>query len=135
VIKRIVSLGLSVIVLGAVALFAAGCALYSNARTSTVGELRFENENSPCSDDVPLVIQDKRLNEDGSLDFSQSWISPTGRLGDTILVNGTYAPYAETRSMSRPTRPSACLCASATIRTRTLRTCSTVTSSSTRTSG
>lgn len=44
-------------------------------------------------DDIPLVIQDKRLNDDGSLDFSQSWISPTGRLGDTILINGTYDPY------------------------------------------
>jgi FtsP/CotA-like multicopper oxidase with cupredoxin domain len=44
-------------------------------------------------DDIPLVIQDKRLNGDGSLDFSQSWISPTGRLGDTILVNGTHDPY------------------------------------------
>jgi blue copper oxidase len=46
-------------------------------------------------DDIPLVIQDKRLNGDGSLDFSQSWISPTGRLGDTILVNGTYDPYLQ----------------------------------------
>ncbi len=46
-------------------------------------------------DDIPLVIQDKRLNGDGSLDFSQSLISPTGRLGDTILVNGTYDPYLQ----------------------------------------
>jgi blue copper oxidase len=46
-------------------------------------------------DDVPLIIQDKRLHEDGSLDFSQRWISPTGRLSDTILVNGTHAPYVE----------------------------------------
>ena len=44
-------------------------------------------------DDIPLIIQDKRLDDDGSLDFSQSWISPTGRLGDKILVNGTYDPY------------------------------------------
>jgi blue copper oxidase len=44
-------------------------------------------------DDIPLIVQDKHLHEDGSLDFSQRWISPTGRLGDTILVNGTYAPY------------------------------------------
>jgi FtsP/CotA-like multicopper oxidase with cupredoxin domain len=45
--------------------------------------------------DVPLIIQDKRLHDDGSLDFSQSWISPTGRLGDTILVNGGYDPFLE----------------------------------------
>jgi FtsP/CotA-like multicopper oxidase with cupredoxin domain len=46
-------------------------------------------------DDIPLIIQDKRLHEDGSLDFSQGWISPTGRLGDTILINGTHEPYLE----------------------------------------
>ena len=44
-------------------------------------------------DDIPLIIQDKRLNDDGSLDLSERIISPTGRLGDTILVNGTYDPY------------------------------------------
>src|SRR5918996_5211442 len=46
-------------------------------------------------DDIPLVIQDKRFHEDGSLDFSQGLISPTGRLGDRILVNGTYDPHLE----------------------------------------
>jgi FtsP/CotA-like multicopper oxidase with cupredoxin domain len=44
-------------------------------------------------DDIPLVIQDKRLEDDGSLDFSESMISPIGRLGDDILVNGTYDPH------------------------------------------
>jgi blue copper oxidase len=48
-------------------------------------------------DDIPLVIQDKRLHDDGSLDYSQGWISPTGRLGDTILINGTYDPYVDVR--------------------------------------
>ena len=43
-------------------------------------------------DDFPLIIQDKRLDDDGSLDFSKGMISPTGRLGDTILVNGTFDP-------------------------------------------
>lgn len=43
--------------------------------------------------DIPLIIQDKRLQDDGSLDFSQSLISPTGRLGDDIVVNGTHSPY------------------------------------------
>ena len=48
-------------------------------------------------DDLPLIIQDKRLNGDGSLDFSAGAISPTGRLGDEILVNGTHEPYVEIR--------------------------------------
>jgi FtsP/CotA-like multicopper oxidase with cupredoxin domain len=46
-------------------------------------------------DDIPLIIQDKRLDDDGELDFSQGLISPTGRLGSTILVNGTHSPYVE----------------------------------------
>jgi FtsP/CotA-like multicopper oxidase with cupredoxin domain len=46
-------------------------------------------------DDIPLIIQDKRLDDDGSLDFSQSIISPIGRLGDEILVNGTHDPHLE----------------------------------------
>jgi len=45
--------------------------------------------------DIPLIIQDKRLHADGALDFSQRLISPTGRLGGTILVNGTYSPYVQ----------------------------------------
>src|SRR5918996_1320579 len=46
-------------------------------------------------DDIPLIIQDKRLHDDGTLDFSQGLISPTGLLGGTILINGTYGPYVE----------------------------------------
>ncbi len=48
-------------------------------------------------DDIPLIIQDKRLHDDGSLDFSQHPISPVGRLGDKILVNGTLAPHHTVR--------------------------------------
>ena len=44
-------------------------------------------------DDIPLIIQDKKLEEDGSLDFSKAPISPTGVLGDEILVNGTHDPH------------------------------------------
>jgi suppressor of ftsI len=49
-------------------------------------------------DDIPLVIQDKRLKDDGSLDFgggsALGGISgDVGRLGGTILVNGTYDPH------------------------------------------
>jgi FtsP/CotA-like multicopper oxidase with cupredoxin domain len=46
-------------------------------------------------DDIPLIIQDKKLGDDGSLDFSKGAISPTGLLGDEILVNGTYDPHLE----------------------------------------
>src|ERR671918_2097353 len=44
-------------------------------------------------DDVPVIIQDKRFDDDGSLDFSKGPISPTGLLGDEILVNGTHDPH------------------------------------------
>jgi FtsP/CotA-like multicopper oxidase with cupredoxin domain len=43
--------------------------------------------------DVPLIVQDKRFENDGSLDLSKGMISPTGLLGDEILVNGTHDPY------------------------------------------
>ncbi|MGH2978624.1 MAG: multicopper oxidase family protein [Solirubrobacterales bacterium] len=47
------------------------------------------------SDDIPLIIQDKKLEDDGSLDFSKGLVSPTGLLGDEILVNGTHDPHLE----------------------------------------
>jgi blue copper oxidase len=47
--------------------------------------------------DVPVIIQDKRLHDDGSLDFSDRMISLTGRLGDKTLVNGTYDPHLDIR--------------------------------------
>jgi len=51
--------------------------------------------------DIPLVIQDKRIKPDGSLDFFDGppgrdgavVFTNTGRLGQTILVNGTYNPH------------------------------------------
>ncbi|HEY8474462.1 MAG TPA: multicopper oxidase domain-containing protein [Natronosporangium sp.] len=49
-------------------------------------------------DDVPLVLQDKKLKDDGTLDTSKmdfNGITVTGLLGDKILVNGTYDPYFE----------------------------------------
>jgi FtsP/CotA-like multicopper oxidase with cupredoxin domain len=46
-------------------------------------------------DDIPLIIQDKKLEDDGSLDFSKGPISPTGLLGDEILVNATHDPHLE----------------------------------------
>lgn len=49
-------------------------------------------------DDVPLVLQDKKIKGDGTLDTSNmefAGINVTGLLGDKILVNGTYDPYFE----------------------------------------
>ncbi len=43
-------------------------------------------------DDIPLIVQDKQFNDDGSLDFSTGMMSNLGILGDEILVNGTHAP-------------------------------------------
>jgi FtsP/CotA-like multicopper oxidase with cupredoxin domain len=48
-------------------------------------------------DDIPLIIQDERLDDDARLDFGQGMISPIGRLGDEILINGTRAPYLDVR--------------------------------------
>ncbi|MDP2710621.1 MAG: multicopper oxidase domain-containing protein [Solirubrobacteraceae bacterium] len=48
-------------------------------------------------DDIPLILQDKRLDDDGRLDFGQHAISPIGRLGDTVLVNGTHDPHLRVR--------------------------------------
>src|SRR5918995_3234554 len=50
------------------------------------------------ADDIPLIIQDKKLDDDGSLDFSKGMVNPTGRLGDEILINGTRDPHLEVRS-------------------------------------
>lgn len=51
-------------------------------------------------DDIPLILQDKAFNKNGSLDFQEpSFLEEVasaghqGVLGDTILVNGTYDPY------------------------------------------
>ncbi|WP_208322352.1 multicopper oxidase domain-containing protein [Mumia sp. ZJ430] len=46
-------------------------------------------------DDVPLIVQDVRFEDDGTLDENGSFLSPVGLLGDTTLVNGTPGPYDE----------------------------------------
>ncbi|MGH3477335.1 MAG: multicopper oxidase family protein, partial [Nocardioidaceae bacterium] len=45
-------------------------------------------------DDIPVIVQDKRFDE-GELTFGRSWFSGSGRLGGTVLVNGTYGPYLD----------------------------------------
>jgi blue copper oxidase len=44
-------------------------------------------------DDIPLIIQDPRLSDEGELELSSGSLSQVGRLGDSTLVNGTYDPY------------------------------------------
>ncbi len=44
-------------------------------------------------DDIPVIVQDKRFDEDGELSDAQGLVSPIGQLGDTILANGTSNPY------------------------------------------
>jgi FtsP/CotA-like multicopper oxidase with cupredoxin domain len=46
-------------------------------------------------DDVPLILQDKRFDDDGSLSMRTSLFSSVGVLGDTMLVNGTHRPVFE----------------------------------------
>ncbi|MDD9347199.1 multicopper oxidase domain-containing protein [Mumia sp.] len=46
-------------------------------------------------DDVPLVVQDVRLDDDGRIDDQGSLFSSVGALGDRVLVNGTPGPYDE----------------------------------------
>jgi FtsP/CotA-like multicopper oxidase with cupredoxin domain len=47
------------------------------------------------ANDIPVILQDKRFDNSGALDTGAPMISSLGQLGDTILVNGTYAPYTE----------------------------------------
>jgi blue copper oxidase len=49
-------------------------------------------------DDIPVILQDKRFDRDGNLDYGQSPFSPVGRLGDQLLVNGTHDPYLDITS-------------------------------------
>jgi blue copper oxidase len=46
-------------------------------------------------DDIPLIIQDKSFDGDGSLDDSTSFANTVGVLGDTIVVNGTTDPHLD----------------------------------------
>lgn len=46
-------------------------------------------------DDIPVIVQDKAFDDDGQLVFEQKGPSSTGFLGDTVMVNGTIAPYLD----------------------------------------
>ncbi|WP_431894616.1 multicopper oxidase family protein [Nonomuraea sp. bgisy101] len=49
-------------------------------------------------DDIPVIVQDKRLNDDNQLNEEIPTIGGIGVLGDLITVNGTVAPYLDVRS-------------------------------------
>jgi blue copper oxidase len=46
-------------------------------------------------DDVPIIVQDKRFDSSGQFSDGGSFLSPTGRLGDELLVNGTWSPFLD----------------------------------------
>jgi suppressor of ftsI len=49
-------------------------------------------------DDVPLIVQDRTFDQNNQLVYephNSDALGETGMLGDTILVNGTYAPYLD----------------------------------------
>lgn len=46
-------------------------------------------------DDIPLIVQDRKFHDDGTLDASTSFMQSTGIIGDTVLVNGTPGAYFE----------------------------------------
>lgn len=52
------------------------------------------NLNLPSGEyDIPLLIQDKSFNADGSLSYPDEWV--TMFAGDTVVVNGAVWPYLE----------------------------------------
>lgn len=46
-------------------------------------------------DDIPLIVQDRKFNSDGSLNASPALMQSAGITGDTVLVNGTPGAYFE----------------------------------------
>jgi FtsP/CotA-like multicopper oxidase with cupredoxin domain len=46
-------------------------------------------------DDIPVLVQDMDFSGDGEIRESGSFLGGTGRLGDTIVVNGTVGPYLD----------------------------------------
>lgn len=46
-------------------------------------------------DDIPIILQDKRFNSDGSLVYKSKNSDNDGMLGDKIIVNGVINPFLE----------------------------------------
>src|SRR3546814_800225 len=60
---------------------------------------RLDLPNDYGIDDIPLIIQDRAFNTDGSFAYSTSMMNlMMGVTGDTLLVNGTIAPVFEAKS-------------------------------------
>ncbi|MEX2132184.1 MAG: multicopper oxidase domain-containing protein [Pseudohongiellaceae bacterium] len=58
--------------------------------------LRDELPSEYGIDDIPLIVQDRAFNQDGSFRYVGMRMDVmTGMFGDTILVNGTPSPYFE----------------------------------------
>jgi len=64
------------------------------------GLFLLDDDNTPAElpdrygvDDIPVIIQDKRFDGDGSLDAGAPFLSQVGQLGNEILVNGTHDPH------------------------------------------
>ena len=52
--------------------------------------------NSYGVDDIPLIIQDRRFSDDGSMPYLTRYEDRVmGMMGDTILVNGTVNPVSQ----------------------------------------
>lgn len=59
---------------------------------------RLELPNTYGVDDIPVIVQDRSFDSDGALIYNKNdrdLYGYTGMLGDTILVNGTRAPYVD----------------------------------------
>lgn len=60
---------------------------------------RLDLPNDYGVDDIPLIVQDRAFNGDGSFAYSTSMPDiMTGMTGDTLLVNGTIDPVFEAKS-------------------------------------
>lgn len=60
---------------------------------------RLDLPNDYGLDDIPLIVQDRAFNRDGSFAYSASMQNVMmGMTGDTLLVNGTVGPLFEARS-------------------------------------
>lgn len=46
-------------------------------------------------DDIPLIVQDRQISRDGTLEQRPSYLSSLGVMGDEILVNGAHDPHLE----------------------------------------
>jgi blue copper oxidase len=59
------------------------------------GSLALELPHTYGVDDVPVIVQDKRFEENGELSDSEGTFSPIGQLGDAIVVNGSMDPHLD----------------------------------------